>query len=130
MGFVSNSSTSSFAIFGLWFDSIDKIDKAIKRASKKEGDPQVAKDLSDKDLSEHKKAKIRDAIIESLGLNLFNFEDDTNEESDGVYLGINLEDLKGKLPQKFEKIKGANDSLIYLFNKEGQFISYAESDNG
>jgi hypothetical protein len=130
MGFVSNSSTSSFAIFGLWFDTIDKVDKAIKKAADKDGNPDNHPLV--KGLTEEKKNKIRRIVLQSLGLTVVNEseDDECEDQNEGVFLGLDLENLKGKLSDKIEKIKRVNDSLLYLFKKEGKFISYAESDNG
>ena len=128
-GFVSNSSTSSFAIFGIWCENIDKIDKAIKKLAKSEHNHHIL-GLEPKDA--------RKSVLNSLGLTLVNADyeeededfDEADKQTPGVYIGLDIEHLgKGKIDDKLAKIKKASDALMILFKKEGSFISYAESDN-
>jgi hypothetical protein len=98
-GFVSNSSTSSFAVFGLFVEN----ESALRRKLK---------------------ATEEDNINDLLKPHNVQFLEYHGDETDYFVVGVDLEQLRGSFDQKIETIKKANDGLNYLYRKNGQFQTF------
>jgi hypothetical protein len=133
MGFVSNSSTSSFCIFGRYFDTFEEVVKAMK-IERQEIDgcehtfdrvimrfcPECGSAArvmeNDEDLSER-----IIATCESYGLEFM----DKSYANYGLYIGW---EISGKGQELIDNMNKTNTTVLKLFDKEASFYEGAYAD--
>ena len=132
-GFVSNSSSSSFSIFGVEVD-YDCLKNTLAKYLKEQEPIPGCSHKFDRDKNEFcgkcgqsawheidEETDQYEQIEEKLGDMGFTMQSDPDNEC--YYVGIDLSDMEGNMDKKLDKIKKANKELRKLFGSDGDFLS-------